>query len=46
MLRGDWGYVIVGYGLTALALGGYVARLFSRASAARRRLDRLRSGDR
>lgn len=46
MLRGDWGYVIVGYGLTAVAVGAYVARLFARTSAARRRLDRIRSGER
>lgn len=46
MLRGDWGYVIVGYGLTAVAVGAYVARLLARASAARRRTERLRGGDR
>jgi len=31
------GYVIVGYLLTTLALGGYTLRLFARARAARRR---------
>jgi hypothetical protein len=30
------GYVAAGYLLTAAALGGYVARLFQRARAARR----------
>lgn len=43
MLRGDWGYVVVGYGLTGLAVGAYVARLLVRASAARRRIERLRN---
>jgi hypothetical protein len=33
------GYVIVGYLLTTLALGGYTFRLFARARAARRRAD-------
>ena len=33
------GYVIVGYLLTALALGGYTLRLFARARAAKRRAD-------
>jgi hypothetical protein len=34
---GDLGYVAVGYLATALALGGYVARLLFRARRARRR---------
>lgn len=42
MLRGDWSYVIAGYGLTGLAVGAYVTRLLARASAARRRIERLR----
>jgi CcmD family protein len=46
MLRGDWGYVIAGYGLTGLVVGAYVARLFARASAARQRVERLRNGGR
>lgn len=33
------GYVIVGYLVTVLALGGYTLRLFARARAARRRAD-------
>jgi hypothetical protein len=33
------GYVIVGYLLTVLALGGYTLRLFARARAAKRRAD-------
>ena len=33
------GYVIVGYLITVLALGGYTLRLFARARAARRRAD-------
>ena len=33
------GYVIVGYLLTTLALGGYTLRLFARIRAARRRAD-------
>jgi hypothetical protein len=31
------GYVIAGYLITALALGGYTLRLFARARTARRR---------
>jgi hypothetical protein len=31
------GYVIAGYLVTALALGGYTLRLFARAKTARRR---------
>jgi hypothetical protein len=31
------GYVIVGYLVTALALGGYTLRLFARARTAKRR---------
>ena len=36
---GDWGYVIAGYGLTAIALVAYVVSLRGRAErlAARRR---------
>ncbi|HEX8929691.1 MAG TPA: hypothetical protein VGA45_12295 [Actinomycetota bacterium] len=34
---GDLGYVAAGYLATALALGGYVARLLARARRARRR---------
>jgi hypothetical protein len=33
----DLGYVVVGYLVTALALGGYVLRLLARARRARRR---------
>ena len=33
------GYVVAGYVLSALALGGYVARLRVRARTARRRAD-------
>jgi hypothetical protein len=33
------GYVIAGYVLTAVALGGYVLRLFARAREARRRAE-------
>jgi hypothetical protein len=48
----DLGYVVVGYLVTATALGGYVLRLSSRARRARRRaaalagrpLDRPRTG--
>ena len=35
------GYVIAGYLLTTLALGGYTLRLFARARAARRRADAI-----
>lgn len=35
------GYVVVGYAITAAALGGYVARLFARARAARRRAEAI-----
>jgi hypothetical protein len=42
------GYVIAGYLVTALALGGYTLRLFARARIARRRAqavaDRRREG--
>lgn len=42
------GYVIAGYLVTALALGGYTLRLFSRARTAKRRAqtiaDRRRDG--
>lgn len=33
------GYVVAGYTLTAVALGGYVIRLFARAREARRRAE-------
>lgn len=33
------GYVIAGYAITAISLGGYVLRLFARAREARRRAD-------
>ena len=33
------GYVIAGYLLTTVALGGYTLRLFARARTARRRAD-------
>ncbi len=33
------GYVVAGYSITALALGGYVLRLFARAREARRRAE-------
>ena len=42
------GYVIAGYLVTALALGGYTLRLFARARTAKRRAravaDRRRDG--
>lgn len=31
------GYVVAGYAITVVALGGYVLRLFARARVARRR---------
>jgi hypothetical protein len=34
---GNWGFVVTGYVLTAVALGGYVASLFARARRARLR---------
>jgi hypothetical protein len=33
------GYVVAGYLVTAVALGGYVARLYARARRARRRAE-------
>jgi hypothetical protein len=33
------GYVIAGYAITAVALGGHVIRLFARAREARRRAE-------
>lgn len=33
------GYVVAGYALTAVALGGYVVRLFARGRQARRRAE-------
>jgi hypothetical protein len=38
-MDGNVGYVVAGYTLTALALGGFVALLHARARAARRRAD-------
>ena len=35
------GYVVTGYVLTAVALGGYVLRLFARAREARRRAEAI-----
>lgn len=35
------GYVVAGYTLTAVALGGYVLRLFARARTARRRAEAI-----
>lgn len=35
------GYVIAGYLITAVALGGYTLRLFARARIARRRVDAI-----
>ena len=34
---GEWGYVIAGYAVTAVGLGGYVTSLFARARRARLR---------
>jgi CcmD family protein len=33
------GYVVAGYAITGVALGGYVIRLFARAREARRRAE-------
>ena len=38
------GYVIAGYLVTALALGGYTLRLFARARTAKRRAGRSPTG--
>jgi len=38
---GDLGYVVAGYLVTVIALGGYVLRLLARARRARRRADAL-----
>lgn len=35
------GYVIAGYAITAIALGGYVLRLFARAREARHRAEAI-----
>jgi hypothetical protein len=40
-MDGNVGYVVAGYALTALALGGYVAMLHARARSARRRADAM-----
>jgi hypothetical protein len=37
------GYVVAGYLLTVLALGGYVASLRARARSARRRAEAIRA---
>ena len=37
------GYVIAGYAVMAVALGGYAWRLFARARTARRRADAIAS---
>jgi hypothetical protein len=39
-------YVVAGYTLTAVALGGYVLRLFARARMARRRAEAIAKGRR
>jgi hypothetical protein len=38
-MEANVGYVIAGYVVTAVALGGYVLRLLSRARSARRRAE-------
>jgi hypothetical protein len=38
-MESNIGYVVAGYGITAVALGGYVLRLFVRARRARERAD-------
>jgi hypothetical protein len=38
-MEGNLGYVVAGYVVTALVLGGYTARLFARMRAARRRAE-------
>ena len=38
----DWGWVAVGFGITYVAMGGYLLSLRQRAAAVRRRLDQLR----
>jgi hypothetical protein len=40
-MEANTGYVVAGYVLTAVALGGYVLRLFARARAATRRADEV-----
>lgn len=35
------GYVVAGYAIMAVALGGYVLRLFARAREARRRAEAI-----
>jgi len=34
-------YVFAGYAITAIALGGYILRLFARTRQARRRVDTI-----
>ena len=43
---GDWGYVVAGYAVTAVGLGGYVASLFARARRARHRAAAIASASR
>jgi CcmD family protein len=38
-MDGNVGYVVAGYAITAIGLGGYVLRLFARAREARRRAE-------
>jgi CcmD family protein len=40
-MDGNVGYVIAGYAITAVALGGYLLRLFARAREARRRAEAI-----
>jgi hypothetical protein len=40
------GYVVAGYAITAVALGGYALRLFVRARRARERSDAVAEGRR
>jgi hypothetical protein len=42
-MEANTGYVVAGYVLTVLALGGYLTRLRVRARAARRRADEVRA---
>jgi hypothetical protein len=41
VIDGNLGYVVAGYTITVLALGGFVLRLFARARSARRRADAM-----
>jgi hypothetical protein len=40
-MRSNIGYIVAGYGITAVVLGGYVLRLFVRARRARERADAI-----